>query len=583
MSLEALRDFLRRERWQEQADGWENTFLEAGERVLNHSCLRPLTVREYSGDEIFLDCPENIARFREGDLVLVNPDGTPAERVRAGFEMEWVRFDPIRAEVVLARSFRTRREAFPFRGGQAVMLDQAPDSIQDAIAEMLAFHESDPARRAFLQSFLDGSLVSRDAEIEADCRRKVLSAWPLNAGQTAAFDRALTCYPISGVQGPPGTGKTRVLAALAAYYFLRGMDVLVSSVSHFAINHALNQCNAALSKLQKTGCVVKVSRLKNTGLDRGVLRVPRLKNLGDHRQGPIIAGMTPFKFPREFRPGDFRILLFDEASQAAMPLAAASMAFAKKTIFLGDHRQLGPIFLHAHHDPDGSRSAFAHLDLHYRGRTTLLTESYRLGSGLERFSSNAFYEGRLTPHPDRAEAVWNLPKGDLLTDDPVLDVKRASVFVSLSHFGCLKFSDEEAILVGSWLEKLVDGGAAPSQIAVLVPFRGQQNRIRREVHLLEQKRGWSLRGLVVDTVDRLQGQERDIIIYSLAMSDPARLAQIADFFFDPHRLNVALTRARFKRIVVGSARIFDTRVHALEALKGLDLLARFADENAVFG
>ncbi|GAF78121.1 unnamed protein product, partial [marine sediment metagenome] len=65
--------------------------------------------------------------------------------------------------------------------------------------------------------------------------------------------------------------------------------------------------------------------------------------------------------------------------------------------------------------------------------------------------------------------------------------------------------------------------------------------------------------IIVDTVERMQGQERDLIIFSLTTSNPAHAAQRAEFYFQPNRLNVAITRPRVKRIVIGSPRLLSAR------------------------
>ncbi|QHT72080.1 hypothetical protein GXP67_18940 [Rhodocytophaga rosea] len=73
-----------------------------------------------------------------------------------------------------------------------------------------------------------------------------------------------------------------------------------------------------------------------------------------------------------------------------------------------------------------------------------------------------------------------------------------------------------------------------------------------------------LNEIVIDTVERIQGQERDVIIISLTTSDPGHATQRAEFYFKPNRLNVAITRPRYKRIVIGSSFLFSTSINNLE-------------------
>lgn len=576
--MHLLRD-LKRESWLEAMAGWENAVLSTKEREENHTCLRPLCVVSVNGPQIILRCGENPSRFREGDRVYVNPDGTPPDEIHGGYRMEWVSYDAATGAVCLTPSFDSRRIPFPFEMGSALMVDQGLDNLQDAVSDLLSALTPASPQRKVLDEFLSGALSDRLAPHEVGIRNAVLSGWPLNEGQTTAFDQAIAHYPVSGIQGPPGTGKTRVLAALAAYYSLRGMDVLLSAVSHFAINHALNQCAAALHAAGSTGNVAKLSRIKNGGLGLPVMKLRNLRDLGE-RTGPhgTVVGMTPFLIPRQAPGGDFKVLLFDEAGQATLPLALVAMAHAKKTIFVGDHRQLAPITLATHHPEGQTPSAFGHLANQYPERLSMLTESYRLGPDLCSFSSQTWYGGKLVSHPDRVASPWAIPSPHLLLGHPILDPALPSVWVEVPHQYRLKYCDEEAEIVVQCLVKLKEAGVDGSAIAVLVPFRGQQNRIHWHLHK-RFGRDPFLQDLLVDTVDRLQGQERDVVFYSLTMSDPLRLSRIADFFFDPGRLNVALTRARFKRVILGSPLIFEAKPPHLDGLFGLNQLARFCQNS----
>lgn len=577
MDLREIDAFLKRESWEEAMSGWENAALPVLHREENHTCLRHLTYVECRDGEFHFSCPENASRFREGDRVFVNPDGTEDRDLHQGFSMEWLGYDPVAGLVILAPSFESRRIPFPFKVGFHLMVDQGVESLQDAVSDMLASLAPKSTTRNMLGDFLSGQLTDRTAVIDETRRERILAGWPLNDGQTRAFDQAIRRFPISGVQGPPGTGKTRVLAALAAYYATMGFEVLVSSVSHFAINHALNQCAKALVETGTSGLVAKLSRNKNQGLSRGVQKFRSIQNLGPRKQGEgLILGLTPFRLPTQTPAGDFKVLLFDEAGQANLPLALLAMAHAKKTIFIGDHRQLSPIVLSEHHPPDFSPSAFSHLASKFPERTSLLAESYRMGPELIEFPSRNWYGGRLTSHPQRAQATWNFPGIEAIRSHPILNPDLPSVFVPVQHKHRLKYSDEEALVLVDLIATLKAAGAPAHEMAILVPFRGQQNRILRFLHERFGEDPWR-KDLVVDTVDRLQGQERDLIFYSLTMSDPQRLRRISDFFFDAGRFNVALTRARFKRILVGSPEILRVQPQTLPGLGGLNTFSKFLE------
>ncbi|MBL8993163.1 MAG: AAA family ATPase [Spirochaetia bacterium] len=577
LGLSDLFEFLRRERFQEDSSSWENFHRSVDDRVENHLCVKDCRVVERSANGLVLACPENTSRFREADMVLLNREGASGRETSEGFEMEWIRFDPRRSEIHLEKSFRTRREQIPFEVGDTLILDDPADQLQASLQGELARIHQDPGQTSFFESFLSGTMPDQKAEVDEASREKVFRLIALTPEQREAFTQAVSHYPVSGVQGPPGTGKTQVLAALTAYYLLRGMEVLVSAVSHFAINNALSRISEMAGSLHAPGqaahLAVKVSRSKNAGLDPRVLRVSHLRLLGSElARSAHVYGMTPYKFPHEIAPGRFRLLILDEASQASLPFALAAMRYAKKTILIGDHRQMRPIIPYPHHPKKLYRSVFEHFAEEYPDRLATLHETFRMNAPLTGFPSRLFYGSRLKSSPD---AAGRLLEVSALKADPILDPEKPSVFVSVPHLYSHKYSSEEASLVLETLERLLGAGVAPRDIAVLVPFRSQQNHIRKHLHLLEAKHGSHLRDLLVDTVERMQGQEREVVIYSLTISDLGRLAMVADYFFDLNRFNVALTRAKTKRIVFGSPNMLLTRPEDPAVLARINVFAEF--------
>ena len=105
---------------------------------------------------------------------------------------------------------------------------------------------------------------------------------------------------------------------------------------------------------------------------------------------------------------------------------------------------------------------------------------------------------------------------------------------------------------------LLESGVPPESIGVISPYRAQGREIRNLLRRVVPNRD-SLRAIVVDTVERMQGQEREVILVSLATSSPHFAAELADFFFQPQRLNVTITRPRTKLIIVGSSHVLRAR------------------------
>jgi DNA replication ATP-dependent helicase Dna2 len=109
----------------------------------------------------------------------------------------------------------------------------------------------------------------------------------------------------------------------------------------------------------------------------------------------------------------------------------------------------------------------------------------------------------------------------------------------------LKLNDREAHAAAELARALVASGVPPEEIGVIAPFRAQAARLRQHAGDLVE------RGLTVDTVDRFQGGERRVILLSLTAAAPPS-EEMAAFLSDPRRLNVALTRAREKLIILGN-------------------------------
>jgi superfamily I DNA and/or RNA helicase len=101
---------------------------------------------------------------------------------------------------------------------------------------------------------------------------------------------------------------------------------------------------------------------------------------------------------------------------------------------------------------------------------------------------------------------------------------------------------------------LRDYGIEPERLAIVTPHRAQNNAITQRLSHLLAERGGGVTLPVIDTVERLQGAERDVVLFSVTTSDPDHLA--SSFLNNPNRFNVAITRARHKLVVVGSTAFF---------------------------
>ncbi|MDP2498493.1 MAG: IGHMBP2 family helicase [Candidatus Palauibacterales bacterium] len=257
----------------------------------------------------------------------------------------------------------------------------------------------------------------------------------------------------------------------------------------------------------------------------------------------------------------FDVLVLDEATQATEPSCLIPMVRADKVVMAGDHRQLPPTILSREAEEEGlGRTLFEKWAERHGDRITdLLTVQYRMHRRIMDFSGDRFYGGRLEPADEvAAHTLADLPAtGDegsfeeRVADEglrPILDPEEPVVFVSTAAVEAEERSREgststenvrEAEFVARAARGLLEAGLDPEQVAVIAPYADQEKRIRRAL---------DPEALEVKTVDGFQGREKEAVLVSLTRSN--RDNEIG-FLADRRRLNVALTRARRKLIVVG--------------------------------
>jgi DNA replication ATP-dependent helicase Dna2 len=193
---------------------------------------------------------------------------------------------------------------------------------------------------------------------------------------------------------------------------------------------------------------------------------------------------------------------------------------------------------------------------------------YRMNRWISQFASHTFYSGELHPHPTVANRIltFSAPRSGVDSEKPcvtrALDARLPLVFLDArSEPGIqegIKTSNSEARIVREVVAGLLARGIDEGDIGIIAPYRAQVANLRRHLFAGDEESGWRALSpttrLSVDTVDRFQGGERSIIIISFATSvTPPAASQLRDHLSDPHRLNVALTRAQRKLILIGNA------------------------------
>ena len=523
-------------------------------------------------------CAHNRSRFREGDILLLNRGG-PFSRdgVLVNLEVD----DGDRLEVSLA----------DVPGFEADMLRRQPDGcvldqgFLDLSGSVIDALQEAGATRTGVDRILP--LLMGDGRPRTDLARyeaglDIAQSLHLNDDQQEGFAQAYATDLAWLVQGPPGTGKTRVLAHLAAQLARDGERVFVTAFTHRAINNALN----AVAKVSPEIELAKIGQ-ERRGDD--LIGVPNYTEfygcpMAESEEGYVI-GATPFSTrTRRLQDVTFDTVIFDEASQITLPLAVMGMLPSRRYLFFGDHRQLAPVLTgrrpSAMVSAAGASGESVFEVLAGHGFDTLLTETYRLNDVLTDWPSRSFYQGALKPASQKIAEQRVTYVSRPTRFGALLDPALPKVFLDLEHFRATSRQRQEAQVVADLVVTLTGCGIAPADIGVVTPYRAQGREIRERLRGLLQRD--QARQVVVDTVERMQGQERLVVIVSLTTSNTAFARQVAEFYFQPQRLNVAVTRPSHKLILVGSRHVLDTLVNEPEQQAAVELMRELIDGCAYF-
>jgi len=421
----------------------------------------------------------------------------------------------------------------------------------------------------------------------------------LNLTQQAAVRYALAAEDLAIIHGPPGTGKTTTVVELIRQIVRRGQTVLACAPSNLAVDNLLERLVAEGEQAIRLGHPARVlPELREHTLDYLVENHPEMRQVQAltreayalRRQAERYTRARPEPGARpamrreakdmlaEARRMEDQIVarlldaatvvcatttgldesvlgrrvfewcVLDEASQSTEPGAWAPLRFARRLALAGDHCQLPPTVISPQAAAEGFGVSLMERLMGLLGPNSArrLGIQYRMHQDIMAFSSQEFYDGGL----EAASAVGRhllreLPgvQANDLTETPVqfVDTAGASYDESVEPEGDSRLNEQEAEVVIKKVLALLAAGVAPTAIAVITPYAAQARRVRERLKLPEVE---------VDTVDGFQGREKEAVVVSLVRSN--RDGEIG-FLSDVRRMNVALTRARRKLIVVGDS------------------------------
>ncbi len=420
----------------------------------------------------------------------------------------------------------------------------------------------------------------------------------LNPSQQEAVRAALAAEDLAIIHGPPGTGKTTTVVELITQAVQRGQTVLACAPSNTAVDNLLERTIARGLKVVRLGHPARVDeRLREFTLDaqvaehelmslvREMLREAEglFRKAGRFTRAKPAPGAKP-EMRREARQlkadarlleqqavesvldranvvcatltfneellGDrrFDLTVIDEACQSTEPGCWIPVLRTDRLVLAGDHCQLPPTVLSVAAAREGfTTSLLERLVEHYgKSITSQLLVQYRMHNHIMQFSSERFYEGSLIA----AESVASHTLSERpnvqtspLTTNPVqfIDTAGADWQEELEPDGSSKRNPKEGAFILRKVQQLQEAGVDPKDMAIIAPYAAQVRWLREHCNA---------ENLEIDTVDGFQGREKEAVLISCVRSNAN--GEIG-FLADTRRMNVALTRARRKLIIVGDS------------------------------
>ncbi|MBK8548868.1 MAG: AAA family ATPase [Saprospiraceae bacterium] len=444
-------------------------------------------------------------------------------------------------------------------------------------------------RKAFIsQSLPDNRIYGEDSAF-------IISGSTLNLSQKKALEIALSSRYLSIIHGPPGTGKTTTLVALTKTILQKEKKILVCASSNNAVDLLASRLHLEGLRVLRIG---NVTRIHDDLVD--LTLIEKLRNHADWntiKKIKIQADQilrTASKYKRSFTPEDkaerkrlkkesydlrswsreledrlsdeilsntqviattlisashpqiqkmvFETVIIDEASQALEAECWNAILKGKRVILAGDHLQLPPTVKSQEAMQKGFDKTILDFMTDKIEESSLLTVQYRMNDTILGFSNRQFYKGMLESFPTNKNI--SLPNDDL----PLVFIDTAGCgFDEILNPKQKSYKNEgEYFILREYILKKHEI-LAGAEIGIISPYAEQVRYVSDEI---EKEPAFIGLNLEVNTIDGFQGQEKDVIFISLVRSnDKSELG----FIKDNRRLNVAMTRARKKLVIIGDS------------------------------
>lgn len=378
------------------------------------------------------------------------------------------------------------------------------------------------------------------------------------------------------IQGPPGAGKTHTGASMILELVRRGKRVGIVANSHAVVRNLINKVIELADKEDvELSCIQKPGEKEPS--DHRLRIVSNAADLIAALQDDCrVGGGTAWLWSAPEAHGCVDVLFVDEAAQMSLANVLAVSQAAQALVLLGDPRQLDQPMQGSH--PEGTDTSA--LDHVLQGARTIgaeqglfLDETWRLHPDICAFTSEQFYDGKLHSRPGL--------EGQAVAGGPVAG--SGLRFISVEHVGNHNCSSEEADVIARLVNDILASGAtwvnpdgleAPitlKEILIITPYNAQVYEIQQRLPLA-----------MVGTVDKFQGQEAPVAIYSMATSSHADAPRGMEFLYSLNRLNVATSRARCLSILVCSPEVFEAECRNPRQIQLANAFCRYLELSEEF-
>ena len=542
---------------------------------------------------------KNIVNFREGDICIVYPRKNENDTVlnKQILKGTIVQIKTGKVEVRF-RYKQKNRHYFDDNLLWAIEHDSLDSSLNSMYKSLFSFITASKQKRDLLlginQPGYINNATTTKKNISSDNKQITFGNKNISYPENI-ISQALNAKDYFLIVGPPGTGKTSIFARrlIEEYYKKPNTNLMVIAYTNRAVDELCAAINAAFGcrngdcdKYIRVGSELScdnayqhrlLQKVSEKAPDRESLR----KEINDTRI--FISTLASITGKMElFSLKQFQVAIIDEASQILEPQIIGLLPLFDKFIMIGDHNQLATIVLQEEEKSvineiqlreigitDCRESLFERLLRRCKSKVwthsfTQLTHQGRMHNEIAAFPSTYFYSENLFPALDWQTEEWRLSNVNGNLYDKYIATKRTVLFSTErkeNNTISNKINQNEAEIISKMIESIKrvynDNNISydSSKIGIIAPYRNQIALIR---HKLSEAGILDYENIMIDTVERFQGSQRDVIIVSFCINQPDQFRYLCNLNHDgtvDRKLNVALTRARQQLFLVGNAQI----------------------------